>query len=540
MGRPFGSRDKLLELMSDGKPRSSRDVAEQLHFTARAAESVCYRCWKTGLLLRTEKPIHERNSKFAGRAGHRYNTRSYFLFILQNGSDETVVENLKFLSFSKTPRISKPNKSQIILNFLRQNVDKAFYTSEIARLLKDQGITIRDIATNLRRYERRGQVFFRGYRSAEHETSFAAGFIVTYLDTPKSRSQAIAEALQRTDSLLEGGSHINPLAERIRVIRDEILKAKELKEIVGWSFLKQKLNCNEDQMRTAIDRAMQLYKDEIKELKIFNFPYCYHSTLSEEDLRIAIEDKKDYIRRVKGKDNRIGHNWEACVEFFVDKLTKGAEFLEQAHRSRMDKRRITLKLLKPVGERKLFAEVDRVWTIRPSPISQPITYVLECKWGLVRRKDLEGFLNVLKWSYDFGVDTPEGRTIKHGVIGIFAGTAFNPEEKVTTGNESISLAQYAARVNIQLLKAADLNEMLHAKGVEKRVTVQKICTRARNEGEVRETLARVWDNPTASKDLLDQLAANNAAMFEFEKTLEEKENVVPQIAMVTQSTSREK
>jgi hypothetical protein len=530
MGRPYGSRDKLLELMSDGKPRSSRDVAEQLHFTARAAESVCYRCWKAGLLLRTEKPIHERNSKFVGRAGHRYNTRSYYLFILQNGSDETDLENLRFLSFSETPKIVKPNKTQIILSFLRENVDRAFHTSELAKLLKDQGIAIRDIAPNLRRYERKGHIFFRGYRSAEHETPFAAGFIVSYLDPSKSRSQSIAEALQRTDSLLEGGSHINPLAERIRVIRDEILKAKELKEIVGWSFLKQKLHCNEDQMRTAMDRAKQLYKDEIKELKIFNFPYCYHSSLSEEDLRIAIEDKKDYIRRIKGKDNRIGHNWEACVEFFVDKLTKGAEFLEQAHRSRMDKRRITLKLLKPVGERKLFAEVDRVWTICPSPISQPITYVLECKWGLVRRRDLEGFLNVLKWSYDFGVDTPEGRTIKQGIIGIFAGTAFNPEEKVAVGNDSLSLAQYAARVNIQLLKAADLNVTLHTRGVEKRVTVQKVCTRARNENEVREALARIWNDPAISAELLDQLAIKNANLFEFEKALENTEkNLVPQL-----------
>ena len=151
------------------------------------------------------------------------------------------MENLRFLSFSKTPRIAKPNKSQLILTFLRENVDRAFYTSEIAKLLKDQGVTIRDIAANLRRYEKKGHVFFRGYRTAEHETPFAAGYIVTYLDASKSRSQAIAEALQRTDSLLEGGSHINPLAERIRVIRDEILKAKELKEIVSLSFLKQKL-----------------------------------------------------------------------------------------------------------------------------------------------------------------------------------------------------------------------------------------------------------------------------------------------------------
>ncbi len=527
MGHPYSTRDKLLDLMSDGRPRSSRDVAQRLLFTDRAAESVCYRCWKAGLLLRSEKPIHERNSSFAGRAGHRYNTRSYYLFILQNGSDEMEVERLKFLCFEKTPRISKPNKSQLILSFLRDNVDKAFYNSEIPRLLKDQGINIRDVAANLRRYERKGQVFFRGYRSAEHETPFAAGYIVTYLDASKSRSQAITEALQRTEMLLEGGSHVNPLAERIRLIRDEILKAKELKEIVGLPFLKQKLHCNEDQIRLALDRAMQLYKDEIHELKIFNYPYIHHSSLSDEDLRIAIEDKKDYIRRVKGKDNRIGHNWEACVEFFVDKLTKGAEFLEQTHRSRMDKRRITLKLLRPVGERKMFAEVDRVWTIRPSPISQPITYVLECKWGLVRKKELEGFLSVLKWSYDFGVDTPEGRAIRQGIIGIFAGTAFNPEEKVTVGNETLSLARYAARVNIQLLKAIDLNEMLRKRGVEKHVTVQKICSRARNETEVREVCDKIWSNSAISKELLDQLAVKNSGLFEFEKSLQEEGNPIP-------------
>jgi hypothetical protein len=522
--------------MSDGESRSTRDVAEELQFTDRAAESVCYRCWKAGLLLRSEKQIHERNCKFAGRAGHRYNTRSYYLFILQSGFEEREIQNLRFISYSKTPRIIKPNKSQLIVKYLKENSDRAFYTTEIAKLLKGQGVTIRDVAANLRRFERKGYIFFRGYRSAEHETPFAAGYIVTYLDPSKSRSQAISEALQRTDTLLEGGSHVNPLAERIHVVRDEILKAKELKEIVSLSFLKQKLRCNEDQMRTALDRATQLYKDEIKEIRIFNFPYCYHSSLNEEDLRIAIEDKKDYIRRVKGKDNRIGHNWEACVEFFVDKLTKGAEFLEQTHRSRMDKRRITLKLLKPIGERKLFAEVDRVWTIRPSPISQSISYVLECKWGLVRRKELEGFLNVLKWSYEFGVDTPEGRTIKQGVIGIFAGTAFNPQEKIPIGNESISLAQYAARMNIQLLKAADLNEMLHNRGIEKHVTVQKICTRARNEAEVREVLAKIWDNSTISRELLDQLAIKNATLFEFEKTLEQNDSI-PQLVMTVQCTS---
>jgi hypothetical protein len=159
--------------------------------------------------------------------------------------------------------------------------------------------------------------------------------------------------------------------------------------------------------------------------------------------------------------------------------------------------------------------------------------VLECKWGLVRKKELEGFLNVLKWSYDFGVDTSEGRTIKQGVIGIFAGTAFNPEEKIAVGNETLSLASYAARMNIQLLKAADLNEMFRQRGVEKEITVQKVCSRARNESEVRETLTKVWNDPTISKELLVQLASKNAGIFEFERNLEQKENLVQPIAIET-------
>jgi hypothetical protein len=183
-----------------------------------------------------------------------------------------------------------------------------------------------------------------------------------------------------------------------------------------------------------------------------------------------------------------------------------------------------VKILFDTGERKLFAEVDRVWTIQPSPISQPVTYVLECKWGLVRKESLEDFLNVLKWSMDFGFDSQQGRMIKQGVIGIFAGTAFNPKDNVKVGNEVLSVAQYAARMSIQLLKVSDLNEILHKLGVHKSVTVQKVCTRARNEGEVREVLSKIWNEPKDAQDSIDQLVAKNASVFEFERELETPSN----------------
>lgn len=89
----------------------------------------------------------------------------------------------------------------------------------------------------------------------------------------------------------------------------------------------------------------------------------------------------------------------------------------------------------------------------------------------------------------------------------------------------------------QLLKAADLNEMLHQRRVEKKVTVQKVCTRARNESEVRESLDRIWNDPATSAELLDQLAFKNASLFEFEKALQTEENLVPQVAMTIQTSS---
>ncbi|RJS88158.1 hypothetical protein CW704_00285, partial [Candidatus Bathyarchaeota archaeon] len=138
-----------------------------------------------------------------------------------------------------------------------------------------------------------------------------------------------------------------------------------------------------------------------------------------------------------------------------------------------------MHLIKGVGGRRNSAEVDRVWEVTPGIFAPPITYVLSCKWGLVTKKHVDDFLEVLRWSKEFGVDTPDGREIKQGVVGVFAASAFNPRETVQLKDESrISLAQYAARMRFQLLRASDFNQKLHEKGCPRTVTVQKICRRA--------------------------------------------------------------
>jgi len=110
VSRPFATKDSLLSLMSEGKPRSTREVTERLGVTARAAECACCRYRKAGLLLRSEKPLGEANRVFAGRAGTSYNTPSFYLFVLGNGAEEAVTDSVRFLSHSSIPRTMKPNK----------------------------------------------------------------------------------------------------------------------------------------------------------------------------------------------------------------------------------------------------------------------------------------------------------------------------------------------------------------------------------------------------------------------------------------------
>jgi len=199
------------------------------------------------------------------------------------------------------------------------------------------------------------------------------------------------------------------------------MAATHLKDLVSFAFLQNKMNCSSDEAEQSVSRALQLYSD-LKEVKIFgNYRYYYHESMSPEDLEVAITLKENYIRKMKCRDARVGHNWKACAEWFIDKFTIGAEFQTQNHRTEnMDPRRITLHLIRSVGDRRNSAEVDRVWTVTPGVFSKPITHVLECKWGLIRKRDVDGFFDVPRWSKEFGADTEKGRSIKQGIIGVSA------------------------------------------------------------------------------------------------------------------------
>jgi hypothetical protein len=84
----------------------------------------------------------------------------------------------------------------------------------------------------------------------------------------------------------------------------------------------------------------------------------------------------------------------------------------------------------------------------------------------------------------------------------------------------ISLATYAARINIQLLKAKDFNQKMRERGVPKEVTVQGVCKTAKDEKEVRELLQSIWDAPQDAAEVLAKVTAKNSDVYEFEKMLE--------------------
>ena len=521
------SESRILALFADGKARSHRDVVKVTGLTETAVWSCLRRCWHRGFLLRSRRPIRETLRARKGRAGIRINLRSYHLYAPKPRGRQTFeADGVQFAEYSRRfvdSRGGSTSKARLILNFLRKNANKAFFSKDIAEHLQGKGVEKSDVMSNVRRWEKKGLVYVRGYRMHDRQTPFKEGFLLTWIDQKKPREKAIEEAVQRTDVALDGRMATSPIIERVHRIRDMVLAASKTRDLVAQSYVAHELGSSEYEVEGALKRALQLYSD-LREVKLFNaYRYYYHASLPQEELHAAIAMKENYIRLEKGRDNRIGHNWEAAVEWFVDKFTTGASFRDQPHRNTaMDSRRITLHLIKSVGGRVSNAEVDRVWTVTPGVFSPPTTYVLSCKWGLIWKKDVDDFMKVLLWSTDFGVDTPDGRQLKQGITGVFAGTAFKPDEKVVVSGQTISLASYANRLNTNLIKATDFNEKLREHGCKPTVTIQSICKAARDEKEVRGILETIWSKPSDAERTLTNTIKKNEEVYNFEKMLEKE------------------
>ncbi|MGB9693583.1 MAG: hypothetical protein ACPLYF_01930, partial [Fervidobacterium sp.] len=331
------------------------------------------RYWHKNLILRSRTPLRERLRIFRGRGGISRNLRSYHLYTLKpENVDSFAIGSIEFVSYkvSKQYFNNDVNKASSILHFLRDNAQRAYFTTEVVKALSGNGVKPCDVMSNIRRWEKKGLVFVRGYRLDDRQTPFKEGYLVVFVDPSKSREEAIKEAVEKTEKALAEKESTNPTIQRIHRIRDLILESSRLREIVSFAYICDSLACSKYEAEVAVDRALQLYPD-LREVKLFNiFKYFYHHSIDEKELQAAITMKENYIRLTKGRANRIGHNWEAVAEWFIDKFTTGACFWTQNHRtSSMDPRRITIHLIKSIRGRRRNAEVDRVWKVTPGVFS---------------------------------------------------------------------------------------------------------------------------------------------------------------------------
>lgn len=138
------TKRRILGLLADGKPSSSREIIEESNLSKKAVECSLYRLWREYLILRSDKPKMETQRIFKGRGGISRNLRKYHLYVLKPEEADTLrFQEMRFVkydgeNFEKTK--PEQSKSKVILEFLERNKDKAFFSKDIAEALKHEGI----------------------------------------------------------------------------------------------------------------------------------------------------------------------------------------------------------------------------------------------------------------------------------------------------------------------------------------------------------------------------------------------------------------
>jgi len=64
------TRRKILAVLSDGKARSSKEIAEAAGIGGEAVENALRKAQRRGLVLRTEKPLKVRSKAYKGPRGN--------------------------------------------------------------------------------------------------------------------------------------------------------------------------------------------------------------------------------------------------------------------------------------------------------------------------------------------------------------------------------------------------------------------------------------------------------------------------------------
>ena len=71
------TQERILSIIGNGKPKSSREIISSSGFTRKSIENALSRMWKSGLVLRTDKPFRENERVFRGRSGVKLRARRF-------------------------------------------------------------------------------------------------------------------------------------------------------------------------------------------------------------------------------------------------------------------------------------------------------------------------------------------------------------------------------------------------------------------------------------------------------------------------------
>jgi DNA-binding MarR family transcriptional regulator len=129
-----------------------RDVVEGLGESSSVVGDALKRLWRRGLILRSRDTrfVYELNRK--GRGGATGHIRAVNYYVVNDGR-EIAGDFVRYEDRKKDGRDKGvESKASRVLNFLRSNVEKAFYSVDIMQELKVKRC---DIMANVRRFERK-------------------------------------------------------------------------------------------------------------------------------------------------------------------------------------------------------------------------------------------------------------------------------------------------------------------------------------------------------------------------------------------------
>jgi hypothetical protein len=148
------------------------------------------RLWMKDLILRTRKPTFEFEVCHRGRAGSIAHNRTVNYYVVKG--KEIGSQFVGYEDRMKDDRNRDVESKTIkIVNFLKKNMGEAFYSLDVVKALEIKSCYV---MPNVRRYEKKGSLFVRGYQSHDQRSPFKKGYIMTLVDQSLPRNQAVKEA----------------------------------------------------------------------------------------------------------------------------------------------------------------------------------------------------------------------------------------------------------------------------------------------------------------------------------------------------------